>query len=71
MIPMREQIHLIVDDLPDDQVPAALAFVSALTPDVAGDVWPPAWFGAILGDRDDVAGQAKDMLGVGGGRLPA
>ncbi len=72
MIPMRDEIHQIVDDLPDDQVPTALAFLRDLTPEVAGDAWPPAWFGAIVSVRDDVAAQAKEVLRADyGWRLPA
>ena len=62
MTAMRDELHHLVDDLPDDQVPAALALVRGLGPAETDAEWPPAWFGAIRSDRDDTARRAKDIL---------
>jgi hypothetical protein len=62
MTALRDELHHLVDGLPEDQVPVALALVRRLAPDETADDWPPPWFGAITSDRDDTAATAKDTL---------
>ncbi|MBE7187288.1 MAG: hypothetical protein INR67_03265 [Jatrophihabitans endophyticus] len=65
----RDELRRLVDDLPDEQVPAALDDVRRrLAP--ARDVrrWPPAWFGAGSSERTDVAARADELLADGFGR---
>lgn len=65
----REELHRLVEQLPDEQVPAVLAEVRRqITPKpVPVPAWPPAWFGAIEADRTDIARHPDDLLAEGFG----
>lgn len=62
MTEMRQELHHLVDDLPEGQVAVALDLVRRLAPKDAGEAWPPSWFGAITTVSDDIAARAKDIL---------
>jgi len=68
MTALRDELRHLVDDLPEDQVPAALALVRQLTPAESADQWPPAWFGSIRAGRDDTSERVDDILRAEYGR---
>jgi hypothetical protein len=51
----REELHRLVEGLPDEQVPVVLAEVRRHLVPVARRPWPPAFFGAGRASRKDVA----------------
>jgi hypothetical protein len=63
----REELHELVDQLPEEQVAAALALLRARKSDDTRP-WPPRWFGAVKGRRTDTAERAEEILRDGFGR---
>jgi hypothetical protein len=66
----RDKLRRLVEELPEDEVPAAVAEQRLRAAPVAERGWPPPWFGAASGSRTDMAARAEDLLGDGVGRLP-
>ena len=65
----RDELRRLVEELPDEQVPAALDEVRRqLQPAERARSWPPAWFGAAKGSRSDVAARSEELLADGFGR---
>jgi hypothetical protein len=65
----REELRRLVDDLPDERVPAALEDVRRhLTSTNGSRAWPPAWFGSGSALRSDVAARSEELLADGFGR---
>jgi hypothetical protein len=65
----REELLRLVEELPEDEVPAVLDDVRRHLRAVRERAWPPAWFGAGEGRTTDVASRSEDLLGEGFGRL--
>jgi hypothetical protein len=65
----REELLRLVEELPEDEVPAVLDDVRRHLRAVQARSWPPAWFGAGEGRTTDVAARSEDLLGDGFGRL--
>lgn len=63
----REELRRLVDELPDEQVPAVLAEARRQFAPRGVPSWPPAWFGAIEADRTDIARKHDDLLAEGFG----
>jgi hypothetical protein len=64
----RDELRELIEELPDDQVPGALADIRRLlSPRPVGE-WPPTWVGAIVAGRSDVARNHEDLLAEGFGR---
>jgi hypothetical protein len=68
MSAQREELLRLVEELPEDEVPAVLDDVRRHLRAVQGRSWPPAWFGAGEGTTNDVAARSEDLLGEGFGR---
>ena len=64
----REELLRLVEELPEEEVPAVLDDVRRHLRAVQGPSWPPAWFGAGQGATTDVAARSEDMLDEGFGR---
>jgi hypothetical protein len=65
----RDELRRLVEELPDEEVPAALDDVRRhLEPAEHKRSWPPGWFGAGKGSRPDVAARSEDLLADGFGR---
>lgn len=64
----RDELRELVERLPDDEVPAALAEVRRHLAEAQGRSWPPAFFGAGRAGRGDVAARSEDILDEGFGR---
>jgi hypothetical protein len=64
----RDELHRLVEDLPEAEVPAAVAELRLRLAQPTARPWPPAWFGAATGRRTDIAGRSEDVLKDGFGR---
>jgi hypothetical protein len=64
----REELLRLVQDLPEDQVPRALADVRRHLRSVQNRPWPPAFFASAPGDGTRIADQADELLREGFGR---
>jgi hypothetical protein len=64
----RDELIRLVQDLPEEQVPAALAEVRRHLRPVSERPWPPAWFGIAPGDGTDVGARSEEFLRDGFGR---
>ncbi len=64
----RDELRELVEQLPDDEVPAVLAEIRRHVVPVATRPWPPAFFAAGEASRSDVAEWAEEILGEGFGR---
>ena len=63
----RDELLRLVEELPEHEVPAALAAIRHLTPAARGS-WPPAFFAGAAGDGTSIADTADDLLERGFGR---
>jgi hypothetical protein len=64
----RDELRQLVEELPDEQVPAALEDVRRRVAPRAVRSWPPRWFGAATAPRTDTAARADEILAEGFGR---
>jgi hypothetical protein len=68
MSAQREELLRLVEELPEDEVPAVLDDMRRHPSAVKKQPWPPASFGAGKGRTTDVAARSEDLLGDGFGR---
>ncbi|WP_405139421.1 hypothetical protein OG589_23085 [Sphaerisporangium sp. NBC_01403] len=61
MSAQREELHQLIDDLPDEQVPATLALLRAQTGRTTSE-WPPSWFGAAEARQPDISERVDEIL---------
>ena len=64
----RDELHRLVDELPEQHIPAILVEArrrARLEP--AGE-WPPAFFGSFASGRGDLGTDHDDLLADGFGR---
>jgi hypothetical protein len=67
----RDELRRLVEELPDEQLPAALAALRQRLAPVAQTreaQWPPAFFNSITTDRNDVGRNHDEILAEGFGR---
>lgn len=64
----RDELRELVEQLPDREVPAALADVRRHLAEARDRSWPPAFFGAGRAGRGDVAARSEEILDEGFGR---
>ena len=64
----RDELLRLVEELPEEEVPAVLDDVRRHLQSVKKRPWPPAWFGAGEGSADDLAARSEDLLRDGFGR---
>lgn len=64
----RDELLRLVREIPEDQVPQALADVRSHLRVVREEAWPPAWFGIAERDGSPIASQIDDLLRAGFGR---
>ena len=55
MTAARDELRRLVEQLPEEQVPAALAEVQRLASAADTSAWPPPWFGAVTSARADTS----------------
>jgi hypothetical protein len=63
----RDELHRLVDELPEEQVAEALLLVHP-APEDEERPWPPAWFGMIDGTPPDFVSRSEEILEEGFGR---
>jgi hypothetical protein len=66
----REELRRLVEELPDEQLPAALADLRgrlAAMPEPREAPWPPAFFNSIIDERNDLGRNHEDLLADGFG----
>lgn len=58
----RDELMRLVEELPDEQVPRALADVRRHLRPVRERPWPPAWFAIAEGDGTAVGARSEELL---------
>jgi hypothetical protein len=58
----REELHHLVEDLPDEMVPVVLAELRDRATRSNARRWPPAWFGAATGREPDISERVDEIL---------
>ncbi len=64
----RDELRQLIEELPDEQVPGVLADVRRHLASAPTGVWPPAWFGAGVGERSDIGRHHEELLANGFGQ---
>lgn len=68
----RDELRELVEQLPDEQVPAVVSDLKARLTTVGQErSWPPAWFAVAEGSAPDVSERVEEILADGLGRRPA
>jgi hypothetical protein len=68
MSTQREELLRLVQELPEEEVPAVIDDVRRHLRVVQKRPWPPAWFGAGQGRTTEVAARSEKLLEDGFGR---
>jgi len=63
----REELHRLIDSLPEETVPVVLAELRGRTMTAARRPWPPRWFGAAQARRPDTSERVDEILRDGFG----
>jgi hypothetical protein len=64
----RDELARLVREIPDEEVPQALAELRRHVRSSSGGSWPPAWFGIAPGDGSAVGGRSEELLTEGFGQ---
>jgi hypothetical protein len=64
----RDELKRLVEELPDDRVPAVLAEARRQQQPQPASEWPPAFFGSFASGRTDLGRNHEDLLAEGFGR---
>lgn len=64
----RDELARLVREIPDEEVPQALAELRRHIRSSNERPWPPAWFGIAPGDGSAVGARSKDLLAEGFGQ---
>lgn len=64
----RDELKRLVEELPDERVPAVLAEARRQHDPRAEGEWPPAWFASFASGRHDLSSNHDDLLADGIGR---
>jgi hypothetical protein len=64
----REELLRLVEELPEEEVPAVLDDVRRHLRALQDKPWPPSWFGAGESQTTDAAARSEDLLDEGFGR---
>ena len=68
----RQELHRLVERLPDEQVQAVASQLRArLVAAGRAGSWPPAWFAVAEGSSDDISERVDEIIAEGLGRRPA
>ncbi len=68
MSAQRDELLRLVEDLPEDQVPQALADIRRRVRPAKDRPWPPPFFGIAPGTGERIADRADRLLSEGFGR---
>jgi hypothetical protein len=64
----RDEWKRLIDELPDDRVPAVLAEARRQRQTQSTSEWPPPWFDSFSSGRADLGTNHDDVLAEGFGR---
>lgn len=64
----RDELKRLVEELPDERVPAVLAEVRRQHEPRQKPEWPPVWFASFASGRHDLGSNHDDLLADGFGR---
>ena len=64
----RNELLRLAEQIPDDEVPGAVADLRRRLHPVGERSWPPAWFGIAEGDGTPVGARSEEILAEGFGR---
>ncbi len=64
----RDELKRLVEELPDEGVPAVLAEARRQHRQQPVGDWPPAWFGSFASGRRDLGSDHEGLLAEGFGR---
>jgi len=64
----RDELHRLVDELPEQDIPAVLAKARRRAHLGLAAEWPPAYFSSFASGRTDVGANHDDLLADGFGR---
>jgi hypothetical protein len=64
----KERLHLLVEQLSDDEASAALALLHDQLPDVSDSAPPPEFFGMLHSGKGDLADRSAEILRAEFGR---
>ncbi|MCK9931887.1 hypothetical protein MXD62_32925 [Frankia sp. Mgl5] len=71
MSTLRDELHSLIDRLPESQVAPILALVRESAPAESGDEWPlPDFVGALASGKGDLAARSAEILRAELGRDP-
>ena len=63
----RDELRRLIEELPDERVPAVLVEARRQDRRQAAAEWPPAWFGSFASGRRDLGSNHEDLLADGFG----
>jgi hypothetical protein len=64
----RDELERLVHEIPEDEVPLALAELRRHLRQVGDRPWPPAWFASAPGDGTSIGANADELLAEGFGQ---
>lgn len=64
----RDELRRLVEEIPDEEVQAALADIRLHLRSVSDRPWPPAFFGSVTSKTPDVSSRVDEILAEGFGR---
>jgi hypothetical protein len=64
----RNELYRLVEELPDERVPAVLAEARRQSRPQPAVKWPPPWFASFSSGRTDLGANHEDLLAEGFGR---
>ncbi|MBV9823211.1 MAG: hypothetical protein JO144_13310 [Actinobacteria bacterium] len=63
MTEARNELHRLVEQLPESKIPTALSELQRLSDEQKPSAaWPPAWFGSITAGRTDTSQRIDEIL---------
>jgi hypothetical protein len=68
MTAARDELHHLVEQLPEHRVSAAQRELQRLAGEPKSSTWPPPWFGSITAGRSDTSERVDESLAEGFGR---
>lgn len=68
MSSQRDELARLAQEIPDEEVPQALAEMRRHLQPIAERPWPPAWFGIASGDGPAVGARSEELLAEGFGQ---
>ena len=64
----QDELRRLIEELPDERVPAVLVEARRQDRQRTHAEWPPAWFSSFTSGRRDLASNYEDLLADGLGR---